>query len=608
MRIRWTMIPLLLIAIQTSHAQYFGEQVMEKSFEKSDFFFSPNYLNPYGIGGFGEVAPGVLDELLVNMELNPAAIVPDTSWDRHYMYVDFRSSRDIVKDYQYRPYYGDAYYNSRYIPYPWYYATASRKAVEPVISAAYLFRPFEKIKTLSFGITYQMIIQDEKYYEIPTDIYKSNVGYDYNGSRMSEDASSIPITDRYRGDDEMHQEGHFMAVWTGFRILPNMDLGFRFAGTVFDREGIYGSDNLWDSWYHVDSDQRYYYSTARSQHYDHWDASAGLFYDISSDTRLGISGGLLKGSADQTMIQENESLYRNGTIGEGDNWSHYLSTSFNDQLWNHDGRTLFGGLQLETKIGPSNKLRIYYKQMRENVDITMAGAIKDTSYSNYYHKSDTWWYRGQSHSWLTDDRTGNGERTGLRHYAGLSLQMHVQPRTCVNAGLQYQNHDVKTGTVEHVLAARLSESDWANESDHSHYLHRVDEKKSLEWNFSIRSSKFQIPVMMSHAFSSFLDIQFGICRRITKWEITDVTLAVFDYRNKVEDDKQENKSNFGERYTQPREIRTDIATLLLGGITIKPSDQFNIRLLCVPQWTKTYEGTKLQEFQWWIQFNLFPQF
>ncbi|MEK7671090.1 MAG: hypothetical protein AAB344_02605 [Bacteroidota bacterium] len=32
---------LLLSAFSASYGQYFGEQVMEKSFEQTDFFFTP---------------------------------------------------------------------------------------------------------------------------------------------------------------------------------------------------------------------------------------------------------------------------------------------------------------------------------------------------------------------------------------------------------------------------------------------------------------------------------------------------------------------------------------------------------------------------------------
>ena len=38
----------LLVPSSLSYAQYWGERVLEKGFEQTDFFFAPNYLMPYG--------------------------------------------------------------------------------------------------------------------------------------------------------------------------------------------------------------------------------------------------------------------------------------------------------------------------------------------------------------------------------------------------------------------------------------------------------------------------------------------------------------------------------------------------------------------------------
>ncbi len=93
---------------------------------------------------------------------------------------------------------------------------------------------------------------------------------------------------------------------------------------------------------------------------------------------------------------------------------------------------------------------------------------------------------------------------------------------------------------------------------------------------------------------------------MTSWEIDDMTLAIFKFREQKTDSDTTKKTNFGERYTEPRETRTDIQTTMLGGITIAPSKLFNVRLLVVPNFTNTYAGTTLREFQWWIGINLFP--
>jgi len=39
-------IILFVLFSQIVFAQYFGETVQEKSFERTDFFFKPNFVNP----------------------------------------------------------------------------------------------------------------------------------------------------------------------------------------------------------------------------------------------------------------------------------------------------------------------------------------------------------------------------------------------------------------------------------------------------------------------------------------------------------------------------------------------------------------------------------
>ena len=120
---------LLILGIPLANAQYWGERVLEKSFEHSGFFFRPSFVNPYGIGGFGSVAPGLIDEPLLNLQVNPAFLAAD-SIDSQYAYINFRSTQEIQeRDTYFYPCY-DALAGSRslHIYYPHYYAE-SRKAL-----------------------------------------------------------------------------------------------------------------------------------------------------------------------------------------------------------------------------------------------------------------------------------------------------------------------------------------------------------------------------------------------------------------------------------------------------------------------------------------------
>jgi hypothetical protein len=88
--------------------------------------------------------------------------------------------------------------------------------------------------------------------------------------------------------------------------------------------------------------------------------------------------------------------------------------------------------------------------------------------------------------------------------------------------------------------------------------------------------------------------------------VDDVTLAVFDYRVRSNQQGTTRNERFGERYTQPQENVSDVRTTLLAGLTVSPSREFNIRFLVVPNFVDTYEGQELSDLQWWVGVNLLP--
>ena len=75
---------------------YWGERVLEKGFEQTDFFFSPSYVIPYGIGNFAATTPGLVRDPLMDLVINPARLSLDSSGN--YLYTDFRSARTIVEE------------------------------------------------------------------------------------------------------------------------------------------------------------------------------------------------------------------------------------------------------------------------------------------------------------------------------------------------------------------------------------------------------------------------------------------------------------------------------------------------------------------------------
>ena len=586
-------------------AQYFDERVIEKSFEKSDFFFQPVYLNPYQIGQFGNALPGLVDDLLLNLKVNPAYLA-NRMTDKQYVYVDFRNSRDQNSSNSYDPTWKYGYLDYAPMPFPIYYVD-SRKELEPVISLAYFIRPTGKTSPLVLGMTYQLLMQDESYYQVPYDVYKSNVGLDYAGRALSED-SSIPITDRYSGDDLMEQDGHFLAVTAGLTLSPKFYTGLRIGRAVFDRDGAYGNTNVWEDNYLTESQNNNSSMTDRVQDYNHWNTTLGFQYQASDDFLLGVKAGYLKGLANQTQLSESGSLYRDGVIDQGENWSYYYQSALNDQEWEHDGGTIYAGLHIESKMENNSIFFTQYTWQKEDVDLTSSGLVADTSYSNYYYVGDSWRSRSISHSAVDDIRSGSGNRSGNRYDFTAGMRLVLDSKTKLGFGIHVEKHDVTTETLEHVTARRVSEYTHSNSenwsmSDYYRY-NSVGEKKDLNWDLKIQSVRVQIPIVLTHMFSKHFEVMFGINRSIDSWEIEEQTLAVFAYRDKQVNGEREYKENFGERYTEPREKQNDVKTGILGGITVHPSEQFSLKLLMAPHYMKTYQGTELKEFQWWISMAL----
>lgn len=600
------LVLLILICFQTKgFGQYWGERVLEKSFEQMDFFFTPNYLNPYGLSNFITTTPGLIDDPLLNLVINPANIYSDSS-KKSYIYLDFRNSqvKEEGSSYFYPQPHLDyrAEYSYDRIYYPSYYIQ-TRKALEPVFSGAFLTRPTRR----SFlGITYQAIFQNEGYYSVPQDIYRSNIGYDYAGNRTWE-SSDVPIIDRYSGSDDMRQTGHFASLFAGVDLSSKLQLGFKINRTLFQRDGTFGSSNYWErtveSYKSFSSDMR-----ERNQNYDHWDFTGGLNFQLNEMVKIGFHGGYLMGDATQSMNQGDSSIYQSGQIDIGTEWSFYQKMGSSLQNWAHDGNTFYGGVDLNFSLDPSKSLHFYYNYSNHDADITMSSGVQDSSYSNYQYQWNTEYYHSEWNYALSDIRDGSGDRRNRTHRFMGALQWQIEKTKKLHIGLNFDFQNRQINTSEHVLSNRHSRSDYVShyDPDGRYYYNATREDKNLFWEFKAEVINFQTPIIFTWQLSESIEILFGLNRKMTSWKIDDMTLALFDYREETVDSVTTKKTNFGERYTEPSESRTDVQTTMLAGITISPSKLFNVRLLVVPNFTNTYAGTTLKEFQWWIGISLYP--
>ncbi len=583
-------------------AQYWGERVLEKSFEQTDFFFTPNYLNPYGIGSFKSTTPGLLKDPLLDFAVNPASLALDST-QAAYLYTDFRSARNVKeKSTGYSPpwLYAVDRAMSSVAYYPRLYVNV-RRELEPVFSGAAIVRPLPSLASdLFIGVTYQMVLQDEKYYEIPQDIYRAVAGYDYNG-RQAAGAANMPVVDRYNGEDNMHEAGHFATAFIRFGLPAGLQAGAKVSRVEFTRAGSFGSSNLWEYAPYSSGTSLWSNVEARDQGYAHWDAAAGLEYRSSERITVGVTGGYLRGEATQALRNNDSSFYAYSSTSST---SLYTRSGNTLQEWRHDGTTTYYGADLKMRLSPAAMLTLFYQYQRAKINIGLGSNVLDTS------SSSNMWMNGEtpvnsySRSYLSDARSGAGTQTVSTQRAVATLQWEIDPRVNLSIGAFVEWQDQTITTSEEVLAS--SRSRYWNVDGSYDYGYGQQESKDLFWTFTTKRTNFEIPVFVTVKATEALEVLFGLNRTAAWWRIDDATLALYRYRRSVYNGQQEEAENFGERYTEPREEVSDVHTTFLAGLTVTPVENLTLRLMVVPDFHDTFEGSELEQLQWWIGLTVTP--
>lgn len=444
--------------IPAANCQYYGERVQEKSFEQMDFFFHSTALVPYGLGNFQSVVPGLLDDPLLNLVINPANIYSDSS-RRNFLFMDFRNSHAVQNNggYDYPRLGYDGRYANNYVYFPSYYVE-SRKALEPVFTGAWLSRPFrKKMQGLFLGATYQAIFQNEDYYAVPQDIYRAGAGLDYEGNKMSED-DDMPIVDRYRGSDEMHQTGHFLSLFSGYELNPKLRVGFKLGRAIFKREGSLGDQNLYENYGRYENSSVWFSDKNRRQDYSHWDFSGGLNYKVTQRLELGLSAGCLWGEVEQSLEQQDSSRYAYGQIDTGNEWSYHRQAGFSSQKWNHDGRTLYAGLNGAVQLSAFKTIKFNYKFTRQDVDLVSGSNLVDSAYSNYRSTWENSFWHSVSDYALQDYRTGTGTQEFNQHRFALNLAWKMESNKQLDFGIQVNSQERVIKTQEDIQAKRHNSS------------------------------------------------------------------------------------------------------------------------------------------------------
>lgn len=586
-------------------AQYWGERVTEKSFESSELYFQSYFLNTYGINNFRQVVVGLIPDPFLDLYLNPANL-PSLK-NRNLFYLDFRGDRTeapVIRDYGIYPAYYERvtdYYYPYYIDPRWYQDT--RREPEPVFSMGVLAYPFSgPMKNVLLGATFQLIYKQEPFYTVPSWIYYGRYGYDAFGSVRTQEGD-IPIHDRSVGEDEMLNSGQLFSVFLGNQFTDKLNAALSLNGIIHDRDGSYV--NYYSDEYGNTSNNDWFSNTEmkRKQDYQHLDLAVGLKYKFSPTLTVGAKAGYLTGNADQTYKSINSWKYDYRSPSPLTDYSKSYNESLTSQSWEHDGKNLYGSINLSRELKNKSLVNAYYRYTRSDIDMDNQSIIQDTAYYashwTYDWTYDTTFSEYEYRSALRDRRTGTGTRENNTHEAMINFQMKLTEKSSISFGGYYSRTTSTIHSFEPVVAYlyRSWYDTWYN--NYSNDTLSLYEDKDLDWNYHSLEWSLQIPLFLDFKVSPQWTISLGINKVLKSWKIEDETIAYFRVRQRFENDSLKTETNFGERYKEPTQKITEEFTDVIGKFAVQITPQVNIHLLIDPEFEDEFRIA-----QWWLGFQI----
>lgn len=592
---------LMLILPFTLSAQYYGERVTEKSFERSNVYFKSNFLNTFGLFRFKNVAPGLIEDPFLDLHLNPANL-PEFQNKTALIYLDFRGDRSETPFSAYPVEYDSRALDISIAPYidpRWFSQT--RTEPEPVFSLGVLTYPFgDANKNFFAGATYQLIHKNEQFYSVPTGIYNARAGYDSFGRELSTD---VPIIDRFSGEDEMMINGHLFSSYLGYRVNQTVDLGVSLNSVFHSREGIYLNASQ-GPYGDINPYQNEYRNLReRTQNYDHMDLSGGVRIHLNDNSSFGIKIGSLSGDVNQEFLSTNDSKYNYGDANNPANGSEGFFNSSTNQSWNQDGNTKYARLSFSHELSSDKKFSFYFRYAESNIDLSNSSVIRDTSFytSQWSWDTNNSYYLGNSA--FSDIRSSTGIRNKTTQQGLFSYKWQLTPKNSIFAAIYFSRDHLKINSNEPVLASRFSHSEYFYQPSQTDTLfndYRLFEDKSLLWNYESRNWSFQIPIMVNFKLNPNWSVMLGVNRILNSWNIKEQTTAIFNKREREDNGIVKVETNFGERYTTPRKRITEDHTDVLVSFQANLSQELQVNFLINPDFEDHFRVA-----QWWLSFRSF---
>lgn len=593
-------ILIFLLLPVITYTQYFGERTTDQSFEKSDIYFTSHFLNTYGIYRFKDVSVGMINDPFLNLHLNPS-YTPEIGEKEFYVHLDFRGDRTeaAVVDRYIMPIYYLDYYRPYYDPR---WLNETREEPEPIVSFGIINFPLGvSNKELFIGGTYQLILNEDKYYSNPYSIYNNRLMYDAFGAK-AEVNYDVPIEDIYSGKDEMTSEAHLFSIFAGYNLLEQLTLGISMNGVVQSRDGGYAYNRKDEYGNTNNMEWSNLHSKEKNQEYDHLDFSIGLTYKFPQNFLLGIKAGILDGTADQNYLSETFYSYKYLEPEVTSDWSYSYSKSTTTQNWKHDGTTKYFGINSSKDLKNGSKFSWYYRYTSSEISTATTSVIEDSSMhdSKWYNSYNNVSYIYKSNSSMHDIRSGEGKRESKKHEGMFNFNWVLSESATVTLGVYFKKDGTTISNLEPVNLVRMSNyhhSSSNNEYNYSNEIYQL-EAKTLDWNYEYDFWTMQIPLIFNFTFSDEWGMILGISRTLNSWKISDQTTAYFERRLKIENGTEKQETNFGERYTQPTEKITEDFFDVTTGFYINISPEFTVRLMLDPEFEDTFRIA-----QWWLSFN-----
>lgn len=586
-------VVIILLSGAPLSAQYFPETVTEKSFEQSELFFQSSFLNTFGLQRFRDVSVGLIDEPFLNLQVNPG-LLPDLDGRRMYFYLDFRGTRKELVENGFLIY--PAYdVNTRIAP-DFRPSRLVEAEPEPFLAIGGLVYPFGTSRLLVGG-TLQLVHRQDPFFSTPYWIYYGRLGFDAFGNRVAEQGN-IPIIDRQSGTDEMMVDAQLYSGFLGYRISDYLTAGVSVNGVHFDRNGAYlftsrSPFGSLEDWRYQNFNQR-----ERRQDYSHLDLSGGLQFHFLNDWAAGLKMGQLDGEAGQhfTTVDSSFSDYQRNNA---ENWGHHYQRFITRQNWDHNGQTRYASIHFQGPVGRTVRMRTYYQFAQTEIDLRNNSSISDTG---YYESKYRWDDLNEGHnrynSAFFDRRSGIGTRDSKNHRVLVSFEWQLTPQNAVTMGIFYTRNRQQVFTTEPVVSARFSEGYYFHSNynpDTTFYMTRLNEQKTVEWEYDAKTWAVQIPVLSYFRINRNWQVMIGVNRVQQGLDIREQTTALFKERISTENGETRREENFGERYLQPRMQRTDEFTDVIASVEAALSPQFRVSLLVDPDFENRFRIA-----QWWL--------